>query len=80
MKIMTDQIHELNVTKLTLDGQKITTVDLIVLMTKYEIMNNDKKMQKVLSYMVMLYENGHNGLYLKAEPKYTINEQEKLDT
>ena len=75
---MADQIHKLNVTKLTLDGQKLTTVDLVVLMTKYEIMNKDKKMQKVLSYMIMLYENGHNGLYLKAEPEYTMNEKEKL--
>ena len=73
-----DQIYELNVTKMTIDGQPIETTDFIMLMTKYGIIHTDQRMEKLLTYFVRLYEDGHNGMYLKKHPEYTFDKKERL--
>ena len=67
---------KLDISKLTINGKDITSEDLVNLMTKFRLKHDDHKMAIVLDYIIAIYENGHNGIYLKSHPIYTNNKKE----
>ncbi len=67
--------YKLDAHEMTLDGEPIGIGDLLILLTKYSIKNNDC-LDGVIQYMVLINDKCWNGTYLKAHPQYTQNESE----
>lgn len=69
-------LHQLDTKKMTLDLKPITISDLMLLLAKYGIKENDKKIDLLLDYFTMLYECGHNGFHLLSDYKVTTKKEE----
>lgn len=63
-----------------LNGKPISETDVLMLTTHVAGKNNDKDLELVLDYWVMLKESGHNGFYLKDYHKTTSNKNEAIRT
>lgn len=61
-----------------LDGKPITENDILALLTSYALKHNDKDLELVTDYWVMLKESGHNGFYLADFHKVTRNRSKAI--
>jgi len=61
-----------------LDGEPITSQDIMFLASGYATMHKDKDWQMALGYLVMLKEPGHNGFWLKSYHTETQNKKEAI--
>ena len=68
--------YQLDTKDMTLDGKPISSTDMVLLMSKFAIKNDDKKMDSLVDYSIYLYECGHNGFHLKSDYQFTTNKDE----
>ena len=61
-----------------LNNKPIGHNDVLLLLAHISDRDNDKDLELVIDYWIMLKESGHNGFYLKDYHKVTQNKDERI--
>ena len=73
-----EYVLKIDKSNVSLNDKPIGETDILLLLSKFSDLHEDKDLRLVLDYWLMLKESGHNGFYLKSYHETTQNKSEAI--